>query len=526
MTPLFKSLGEYATSLPALKQATDAIGHSDSKLRFSNVAPSFDALLAAEIFSETKREIFITVETTTDAERLYDDLVKLLGEQSVVLFSHVEHHSKISQALNKNISDIENIGGLLEALERISMATEPIVIVAQAECLAIAVPSSNEFKLETLTLRTKQEAGFELLQKWLREHRFESKNFVDGCGDYAVRGGIIDIFPFTDTVPYRIEFFGDEIESIREFDVISQRSIAHRQELVLIPNALESDDVERTATVLDYLDENVLAVTLEPERIYKSLDEQNANEAIDKLRALTCIAFSNFDISGFTHIDFATRRQPNFQANLKLIREEISKLLDAGTTVVLTAEAKELLGRLEDLLIAEQTSDEDDEEENKRGRLQFLPFSLAYGFALPTDARTVIYTEHELFGRRREKGAASRKRGSRSKGISLRELRSLKRGDLLVHEDKGIGKFMGLDTIEVQGSKQEVVRLSYRDGDKLFVNLDYISKLSRYSAAEISPESIELSKLGSSQWARTREKTKRRQKPSEFSPRRAGVDAL
>ncbi|HYM34602.1 MAG TPA: DEAD/DEAH box helicase, partial [Steroidobacteraceae bacterium] len=303
-----------------------------------------------------------------------------------------------------------------------------------------------------------------------------------------------------------------EIESIREFDVISQRSIAHRTELVLIPNALESEDVERTASVLDYLDPSVLAITVEPERIYHLLEEQHANEIMMQLRSLTRVAVSNFDMDGFAAVDFATRRQPNFQANLKLIREEIDRLRDTGTTVILTAEAKELLGRLEDLLIGEQSDDDDAEEESARGRLQFLSSSLAFGFALGSDARTVIYTEHELFGRRREKGAASRKRGSRSKGISLRELRSLKRGDLLVHEDKGIGKFMGLDTITVQDAKQEVVRLSYRDGDTLFVNLDYISKLSRYSAAEVSPESVELSKLGSSQWARTKERTKRRLK--------------
>jgi transcription-repair coupling factor (superfamily II helicase) len=126
--------------------------------------------------------------------------------------------------------------------------------------------------------------------------------------------------------------------------------------------------------------------------------------------------------------------------------------------------------------------------------------------------KNVVFTEHELFGRRRDRGAASRKRASRAKGISLRELRTLKRGDLLVHEDKGIGKFMGLDTIEVRGAKQEVVRLTYRDNDILYVNLDYIAKLSRYSSAEVAEDSIKLSKLGSPAWQKTKVKTKRRLK--------------
>ncbi|MBS1904674.1 MAG: transcription-repair coupling factor [Bacteroidetes bacterium] len=486
----------------------------NTRIRLANVFASFDAVVVSEIFANSQREILLTTETTADAERLYDDLVKLIGEESAVLFARIEHQSKVTAALGKNVVDTENVGQLLEGLERISSAESPLVIVAQADCLSIPVPAPAEFKRETLTLRSGEEVGFDLLRKWLREHRFELKNFVDGCGDFAVRGGIVDIFPFTETVPYRIEFFGDTIESIREFDVISQRSIAHRQELVLIPNALEGEEVVRTASVFEYLEENAIGITIEPERVAGVLEEAGLAEVALRLSERTNIAISNFDVPGYSTLDLGIRRQPNFQANLKLIRTEIDKLLAEGTNVVLMAETADLVGRLEDLL-NEQIHPEHENEfasEEQRGSVQFVTPSLSYGFSLPADQKTVVYSEHELFGRRREKGTASKKRSSRSKGISLRELRSLKRGDLLVHEDKGIGKFMGLDTIEIQGSKQEVVRLSYRDNDTLFVNLDYISKLSRYSAAEVATESVTLSKLGSAEWQRTREKTKKRLK--------------
>ncbi|HET9136909.1 MAG TPA: transcription-repair coupling factor, partial [Candidatus Kapabacteria bacterium] len=181
------------------------------------------------------------------------------------------------------------------------------------------------------------------------------------------------------------------------------------------------------------------------------------------------------------------------------------------------------VARVEDLLsgdeksdyeVDDQLADTDDlpQVDSSRGTLRYIVPSLASGFILPPESKTVIFTEHELFGRRQERGAASRKRSSRSKGISLRELRALKRGDLLVHEDKGIGKFMGLDTIEIQGARQEVVRLQYRDNDVLFVNLDFIAKLSKYSAVEVDAESVKLSKLGSAEWARTKAKTKKRLK--------------
>jgi transcription-repair coupling factor (superfamily II helicase) len=186
------------------------------------------------------------------------------------------------------------------------------------------------------------------------------------------------------------------------------------------------------------------------------------------------------------------------------------------------SESRELTKRLRDLLdvdevIAPNTgllSEDDDVEEptgRKLGRIEYIEPSLARGFQLPPSSGTVIYTEHEFFGRKRERGAAAKKKAARTKGISLRELRSLKRGDLLVHEDKGIGKFMGLETIEVRGKKQEVVRLVYRDSDVLFVNLDYIGKLSKYSAGE-TPNEPQLSKLRSAEWQKTKEKTKKRLK--------------
>ncbi len=519
-TSPLKTLEQIVAPVLRSSDLSERLRTGATRLRISGMQPSFDALTLTYLFHELKRTIFIVSESTAETERLYDDLARLIPEESIVLFSQVERRSSVSKALYKNSADTENIGQLLEAIERISAATSPLIIIAQAECLSLAIPAPEAFKGQTLTIKANEEVGFDLLQEWLKDHWFERKTFVDSCGDYAVRGGIIDVFPFTETVPYRIEFFGDTIESIREFDIISQRSIAHRSELALIPNTLDKETNVQDSSVFEYLPNDTLSLLFEPEHIKNKLEEIGAVTALDAIGKLNAVIISTIEAEGYEAIDLGIRRQPNFQANLKLIRSEIEKLLAAGTTVLITAENRDLIGRLEDLLLKEDESDEETgelpgieiEEANTRGVLKFIVPSLSSGFILPATSKTVVFTEHELFGRKREQGAASKKRSSRSKGISLRELRSLKRGDLLVHEDKGIGKFMGLDTIDIQGSKQEVVRLSYRDNDVLFVNLDFISKLSKYSAADIDASTVKLSKLGSAEWARTKERTKKRLK--------------
>ncbi|MFI5263891.1 MAG: transcription-repair coupling factor, partial [Candidatus Kapaibacterium sp.] len=522
----YKSLLHTIQTLPVL-QAFRAVLSGDVKpTTLSNLPPSLDTLLFSHIFLSDERNIFLIFEESRDAERAFDDLAKLLGEEKLVLFSQVAQQSSIKQELRKNTAEAENFGQILEALEKLTQSKERLIIVADADSLLIPLPAAQAFTKETLNVAVGETLGYDFFSWWLREHGFEEKQFVETSGDYAVRGGIIDVFPFTDTVPFRIEFFGDTIESIREFDSISQRSIAQRQELALVPNALEAEGIVRTATVFDYLREKTIIAEFEPQHIRKRVETAGGENIIQLLNDRSHFLITNFPEQGSPVIDFGAKRQPSFNANLKAIREKIHELVEAGNEVIILSESKELMKRMEDLLESGETEDDLQVDEYQKidpssepeissanaGRIIYITPSLAHGVLLPDGVKKVIFTEHELFGRRRDRGAASRKRASRAKGISLRELRTLKRGDLLVHEDKGIGKFMGLDTIEVRGAKQEVVRLNYRDNDVLFVNLDYIAKLSRYSAAEVDEESVKLSKLGSPAWQKTKDKTKRRLK--------------
>ncbi|MEI8134929.1 MAG: transcription-repair coupling factor [bacterium] len=520
MTPLYKSLLQSIGSFPPLREIRNALD-TGKIYNLSGLPASLDMFVFANLFIESKRQLSLIFVDAKSAERAFDDLAKLLGEDNLVLFSTVAHQSSIKQELHKKTTFSDNDSQILEAIERLTQSKSPKIILADAETLLIPLPQASTLAKETLTLKVGETIGYDYFMLWLREHRFDDKSFVETSGDFATRGGIIDVFPYTDSVPFRIEFFGDTIESIREFDSISQRSIAHRQELSLVPNALESDYIIRDSQLLDYFDKDSIVVQFEPELI-QPIFEESQSVIGAKLDELTAFHVTNFPNSEMPFIDFEAKRQPSYNANLKVIRQEIEQFVKNENHVIILSETKELMSRMEDLLTKDKEISEEEIESRsfefdstptvRKGSIQYVIPALAHGFLLPPSAQVIILTEHKLFGRRRDRGAASTKRASRTKGISLRELRTLKRGDLLVHEDKGIGKFMGLDTIDVRGAKQEVVRLNYRDNDILFVNLDYITKLSRYSATEVDTESIKLSKLGSAEWQRTKEKTKRRLK--------------
>jgi len=529
----------YRTLRPLLSKS-DPINHFLNEAKkeaapptyLTNIPASLDALLISHAFITLHRGILIVTEDADNAERLYDDLARLLEEDQLTLFSEGAHASLLAKERQKRTQSAEATAQLLEAIDRLARTTTPLVTIADAESISCPLPAREEFKQESLTIRTNQDVGFETLQRWLEKHHCERREFVESTGDFAVRGGIIDVFPFTETSPVRIEFFGDTVESMRMFDAISQRSIVERKEITLVPNALTEEAGGKHSSLFEYLPQNTLVLQIEPERIQAKLEEVEANmEMLEPLSRFQQFLLTAFPGSQEHLIDFNAKTQPSFNANLKMIRDHVGDLIRRGTEVIIMAESKDLSKRLQDLLDVDEVAGANDlgerdtlelnidlEEEAshaasqaKLGKIQYVLPSLAKGIVLPPSMHAVIYTEHELFGRRRERGAASRKKAARTKGISMRELRSLKRNDLLVHEDKGIGKFMGLETIEVRGTKQEVVRLVYRDNDVLFVNLDYIHKLSRYSAGE-TPEVPQLSKLGSAEWQKTKERAKKRLK--------------
>jgi transcription-repair coupling factor (superfamily II helicase) len=486
MNKLYLTLQPIIAGHPAFLQLVEQIRSGEKGIFVTGITGSFDALLLAEMMHSTARPIIVSA-PESDAPRIADDIAKLIGDDNTIL------------ALPK--TDAENdektSADILDGLERIRQKTDPLILVTNSAFITTALPDTHSLERSTIHIKRGDELGFDLLIEWLKNNGFNESQFVSGAGEYAVRGGIIDVFPLTQTVPYRIEFLGDVIESIREFDAINQRSIIHRESLELIADVLSRTDIDRTTSLTEYFSREPIIVTVGLN------DEQSAGFAPD-------VRLSYTVLDGAPSLDFGIHSQPSFQHSLKIIKEFISELQKNNEQIIIAAESGDLVRRLEDLL-NEESEDTEEDDTNTVSTITYLIPTLSHGF-ITSSPKVYFLTEHQLFGRKTRQGNVVRRKSAKKHSLTLRDVRSLKRGDLVVHEDKGIGKFMGLETIEVRGAKQEAVRLVYRDNDVLFVNLDYISKLSKYSAADVTEETVKLSKLGSAEWQRTKERTKKKLK--------------
>jgi len=347
--------------------------------------------------------------------------------------------------------------------------------------------------------------------------------FVDEPGEFAVRGGIFDVYPYSGEYPIRLEFFGDELESIREFDADSQRSISFLNQVRIIPDLTDLPQTKKSS-FLSYFDEETLLVTSNKEVIIAKLENhfQKAEEAFDEMESAEATALPEelylshealqTDLPRFNHQlfvanvntaskDLATytipaKPQPDFHGNFKLLRENITQNSSDGFYTIILCDNEGQRDRFEELL----------GEASETFRYLLAVESLHEGFIFP-DAKIAVYTDHQIFNRyHRPKTKRRRFHG----GISFKELKDLNRGDFVVHIDYGIGKFMGFKKINVKNTEQEVVVLQYKNDSTLYVNVTSLHKLQKYSGKEGTAPRI--TKLGSGAWARKKAQTKKKVK--------------
>ena len=376
----------------------------------------------------------------------------------------------------------------------------------------------------------------------LADQSFKHVEFVSQPGEMALRGGILDVFPYAGSYPIRIEFFGDEIDSIREFDRHTQRSVSRLTTARLVPNLdtaaininkLKTEDTRSAQpnqldTVFSYFSTQTTLVTFDRGRLlekaqllyeaceenYKQLLEQDDvdtsgvpspnNQYLDaNTFESVFLSFNLIDFGSLTsnqadrtvHID--AKPQPSFNSSIALLKDTIKEYHNRQIETIILCDNRGQEARLHELL----------EEEIENQFLSLKVESLHQGFIVP-DIGIALFTDHQIFNRFHRPTA--RKQKKKYGGISLRELRSLSPGDYIVHIDYGVGKFTGLEQIIVRDKQQEAVRLLFRDNDVLYVNVNALYKLHKYTGKE--GHQPRLTKLGSGQWERTKSKTKRRVK--------------
>ncbi|TLU82980.1 MAG: transcription-repair coupling factor [Chlorobium sp.] len=453
----------------SLKQAVSCVRDSDAgvyePVEITGLQGSFNSVLVSILFNDQPAPVLLLC--GQNSFELYEnDLEALLPEGSVC-----------------NTSDELSLSILAITEKRKS------VILSFFDDLNHTLCSPDESAARIFTLSAEQDAGYENLKRFLASNGFEAREFVEDEGEFSVRGSIIDVFPFGATEPLRIEFFGDTVSSIRVFDINSQLSGKTMQQASLTAGFTESGG---NTTLFDYLDPATIVI-LDDMQEFSALD--NRDELFSNISRFRCIRVQP---SSQSAINFGSLPQKKLNANFRVLAALIQQEAAERKTPVFATGSQREIRELSDFLADEIAHS----GSSVIPEVGWVPVNLYSGFIFEN---LDLYTESDIFGKLHAH-KAHRKRKIR--GISLKDLQKLKVGDYVVHEDYGIGIFKSLETITVGNSEQESVLIEYEGGDQLYVNVQNINLLSKYSAAETS--SPTLSKLGSSKWASKKDKVRKK----------------
>lgn len=472
----------------AFSEIENARGRS---IFFNGVRGSLNSFIIAKIFETNKKLVFCS----GDQGRLFklkDDLALLLG-------------NAITPELYLGEFDEEyepDVSPLSAVLKTISSESD-FILLATPSGLGKTIITEESFKKNIISIQKDTAYSYDDLLLKLREFNFTRKKIVEEENDFAVRGGIIDIFPENLNQPVRIEFFGDTVESIREFDPATQRSIAAISRVDILPPAdsLNADENE-SEKLIDYIKEDALFLLDEPDLIkedfpdiyFKTLKYQRSY--FSGFPLVKNISISEPERETINELIYDSKSQPSFNSNIKLFTENLAEHISAGNNIFISCTDEYQVKRTQELI-------EDHLNNVELKKIELLNGSFHEGFILPS-ANTVLYTEHQVFSRYFRPA----KRKKKFSGITFKELSSVNYGDFMVHQNFGIGKYAGLKKITTAGVEQEAVKLLYKDNDMVFVNLNSLHMIKKFSAQEgVTPK---LNKLGGSEWDRIKQKTKKK----------------
>lgn len=469
--------------------------------------------LALSPLLETDNQFVFIANDLEEAGYLYHDLVQINGEQKILFFP-----SAYKRQIKYGQLDPSNEILRTEVLNQLSQPQNSIMVITYPEALAEKVVSNQLLTKKTLSLSSGEKVSSTFVADVLFEYGFERVDYVYEPGQYAVRGSILDVFSFSNDYPYRIDFFGDEIDSIRTFEIETQLSKERLSQICIIPDV--SQESVSGVSLLDFIQPSVILgcrdLTWVVERIAGIASETISSQLLISEDGDTKAMEKIIDpelfkrkIFNFRRIDFGVNSpfsspavirmncsaQPIFHKNFDLVSETLHKYADDGYKIYILSDSPKQIERIQTIF--------DDRNDN----IVFTPVdkTLHEGFT-DHDLKCCFFTDHQIFNRFHKYNLKSEKARSGKLALSLKELKQFEIGDYIVHIDHGIGKFGGLVRTEINGKMQEVVKLVFLNDDILFVSIHALHKLSKYRAKE--GEAPRINKLGSGAWERMKEKTK------------------
>ncbi|MCI1189986.1 transcription-repair coupling factor [Hymenobacter sp. DH14] len=497
------------------------------RLHLRGLVGSQDAVVAAAVAHAQHPHVFI-MHDKDEAAYFLADLQHLLPEgPEVLLFP-----SSYKRPYQFDETENANVLMRAEALNRINTTRaastgNSVFIVTYPEALTEKVINRQSLVKNTFNAKVGDKLDVNFLGELLGEYDFEKTDFVYEAGQYAVRGGIVDVFSYANELPFRLELFGDEIESIRTFNPETQLSVDPRPSISIIPNVqtkmltetreaffeflprtacIWAKDVRQTLDVVTELFEKAEAnfqqmlsesggmqIVSKPGDLFES--GKNFKKLLDEFAVVEFgkrFHFKNADTFQFT-----AKPQPSFNKEFERMVKNIKENQLRNFVTIITADTVRQADRLRTIF----------DELDNNVQFQHLLLALREGY-VDEQLELAVYTDHQLFERYYR--AQEARKFSKKKALTLRELKTLQPGDYVTHQDYGIARFAGLTQVEINGQIQEAIRLVYRDDDLLTVSIHSLHKIAKYSGAEGSPPTM--SKLGSPEWENKKKSVKKKVK--------------
>ena len=525
-----KALYTIYDSSPKVQQISAALQQKNqAKLQLSGLLGSAVSFVLRSVFKKAELPFLLILNDKEEAAYYLNDLEQMIGEQDVLFYP-----ASFRRPYQVDETDNANVLLRAEVLNRINSRKKPAVIVTYPEALFEKVVTRQQLDKNTLKVSLNDKISIDFINEVLFEYEFKRVDFITEPGEFSVRGGIVDVFSFSNDHPYRIEFFGNEVDSIRSFDVETQLSVETHKKITIIPNVENKIFQENRESFLDYISEQTVLFIQNTEDVLSQLDKQfaRAEEAFEKLskdikhatpeqlfidqkafvkRALdfSVVELSSKAIFRTTKkFEFHIQPQPSFNKQFDLLLNNLSENHFNGYKNYLFCSNEAQAKRFHDIF---ETLDEANSE-NIRKQYNTIVLPMYQGF-IDEENQISCYTDHQIFERYHK---FSIKNGySKKQNITLKELTTLSVGDFVTHIDHGIGKFGGLQKIQVEGKTQEAIKLVYADNDIVYVSIHSLHRISKYNGKDGTPPKIY--KLGSNAWKALKQKTKARVKHIAFN---------
>ena len=521
------------------------------RVRLAGTAGSAMAVLVAAIYGDNPYRTHLVIASgkeeayylQNDIEALLNDTETDVDHKLVFLFpTSYRRPYQVEETANANVLQRTEVTKQLNAGRN-------LVIVTYPEALSEKVVSSRTLRENTLEITEGSELGLDFVMDVLMEYEFERVDFVAEPGQYAVRGGIVDVFSYGNEIPYRIEFFGDRVDSLRAFDPVSQLSVRRYERISIVPrldSSMSGQAVEERVSLPGYLGsddivwvdglmaaletvDKAYAVSekaygdtlgspvehLKPEKLYCTAQELLGN-------LLECKIVEHGGASYFakaTTVRMNCEPQPAINKRFDLLQQILKKYVEQAYRCCISIAAESQQHRLEKILVCSANDEPvgrlvnpDKKNTETLSHRDDMPISFMsvplHGGFVDHDTKMVCFTDHEIF-ERYHKYHVHDMRDSRE-ALTIRELTELKPGDFVTHIDYGVGRFSGLEKMTVNGRTQEAIRLIYRDNDVLYISIHSLHKISRYVGKEGTEPRLD--RMGSSQWQVLKQRTKKQVK--------------